>query len=146
MKPFNINETYLQCINCGIIADLLDERKFACPQCGGLFDVKHNRFPNDRRSLSGYAELFDSRAEQSQVCHDDSPLLRSGVWRFHEWIMPYLPTRDIVTLNEGNVPIVRAGKNLQKWIGPVELWMILEGITPTGSFKDFGGTVMISIA
>ena len=141
-----MDQTYLNCINCGHKADLLDERKFTCTLCGGLYDVIHNRHRDDQRNFSDYTQLFDSRAEASQIRHDDSPLLRSGVWRFKEWIMPYLPTRDIITLNEGNVPIVRAGRNLREWIGQVELWMILEGMTPTGSFKDLGGTVMISIA
>ena len=61
--------------------------------------------------------------------------------------MPYLSNNHIITLREGNVPIVPAGKNLCEWIGgDVDLWLILEGMTPTGSFKDFGGTVMISVA
>jgi threonine synthase len=53
----------------------------------------------------------------------------------------------IVSLGEGNVPIVRAGKNLQAWVGEdIELYIIMEGMTPTGSFKDFGGTIMMSLA
>lgn len=60
--------------------------------------------------------------------------------------MPYLPDEHIVTLGEGNVPIVQAGRHLREWVGLDDLWLILEGMTPTGSFKDFGGTVMMSIA
>jgi len=71
----------------------------------------------------------------------------SGVWRFKEWIMPFLPNDFIVSLHEGNVPIVRAGKHLSEWIGgDIDLYIIMEGMTPTGSFKDFGGTVMMSVA
>jgi threonine synthase len=74
------------------------------------------------------------------------PFLESGVWRFREWIMPDFAEDEIITLGEGNVPIVRAGKNLREWVGVDNLYLILEGMTPTGSFKDFGGTVMMSVA
>lgn len=41
-KPFTIEQTWLSCIGCGYRTDLLDERKFRCPQCGDLYDVDHN--------------------------------------------------------------------------------------------------------
>lgn len=89
--------------------------------------------------MSDWINLFDNRKHSwSQP---------SGVWRFKEWIMPDLPEKDIVTLGEGMVPIVRAGPNLRKWLGkPCDLWLILEGKSPTGSFKDFGMTVLVSVA
>jgi threonine synthase len=145
-KPFSISQTYLSCIECGHIADLLDERKFICPDCGGLYDVMHDFPLNFLKDFSEYTRIFDSRAKSSLFKCDNSTLLRSGVWRFLDWIMPYFPVDQIVTLGEGNVPIVQAGKNLQEWVGDVDLWLILEGMTPTGSFKDLGGTVMISVA
>jgi len=40
-KAFNIDQTWLACINCGHKADLLDERKFRCPECGDLYDIEH---------------------------------------------------------------------------------------------------------
>jgi threonine synthase len=143
-KIFGIDQTYLSCIKCSHIADLLKERKFQCPKCGGLFDVVHN-FKPLRKTFRDYVRLFDRRAANS-FSHEASVTGRSGVWRFKEWIMPYLPDKYIVSLGEGNVPIVPAGRNLKKWIGPADLWIILEGMTPTGSFKDFGGTVMMSVA
>ena len=143
-KIFGIDQTYLSCINCSHVSDLLKERKFQCPKCGSLFDVVHNLKPL-RKSFRDYVKLFDRRAANA-FSNEASVTGRSGVWRFKEWIMPYLPDKYIVSLGEGNVPIVPAGRNLKKWIGPVDLWMILEGMTPTGSFKDFGGTVMMSVA
>lgn len=60
--------------------------------------------------------------------------------------MPNLPDKDIVTLGEGQAPIVKAGPNLTKWIGkPLDLWLFLQGKSPTGSFKDFGMTVLVSV-
>jgi threonine synthase len=144
-KPFNIEQTWLCCISCGYRTDLLDERKFRCPRCGDLYDIEHKLLP-EGRSLSSYTELFDSRVAPGAF-KKGGPVYHSGIWRFKEWIMPYMPESAIVSLGEGNVPIVRAGKNLQEWVGgDIELFIILEGMTPTGSFKDFGGTVMMSVA
>jgi threonine synthase len=144
-KSFSIDQTWLSCINCGYKTDLLEERKFRCPNCGDLYDIEHN-FSKDVKSLQQYAALFDSRVS-AEAFQKNEAKYHSGVWRFQEWIMPYMPESNIVSLKEGNVPIVRAGKNLQAWVGDdVELYIILEGMTPTGSFKDFGGTVMMSVA
>jgi len=137
----NLKNTWLQCINCGHKVDLLKELRFACPVCGGLYDVKHNY---GKDSINAIIDQFNTRAKHFEL--SDNPIYQSGVWRFKEWIMPGFPEDQIVTLGEGNVPIVKAGRHLSDWIGPVNLWMILEGMTPTGSFKDFGGTVMMSVA
>lgn len=138
-KPFR---SYLKCIRCGSLTNLLKEKKFRC-RCGGLFDVVHVHDQN--KTFGEYAALFDARARGSNF-RADLPTMNSGVWRFKEWIMPDLGYEHVVTLGEGNHPIVRAGKHLRDWVGLEDLWLILEGVNPTGSFKDNGGTVMISVA
>lgn len=143
-KPFTIEQTWLVCINCGYKTDLLEERRFRCPKCGDLYDIEHN-FDLAGKSLGGYTTIFDARISPVALRLDGAKY-HSGVWRFQEWIMPFMPESTIVSLREGNVPIVRAGRNLQDWVGDVELYIIMEGMTPTGSFKDFGGTVMMSVA
>src|SRR5436305_794431 len=61
----------------------------------------------------------------------------------------YLPVSDatpVVTLNEGDTPLVRAD-NLVAAIGwEFELWLKYEGLNPTCSFKDRGMTVAVSKA
>lgn len=143
-KPFGIEKSWLSCIGCGYRTDLLDERKFRCPECGNLYDIDHD-FGLLNKTLGDYARVFDERAALS-ACYSENPTIRSGIWRFKEWIMPFMPDDLIVTLNEGIVPIVRAGKCLRHWLGDIDLYIIMEGMTPTGSFKDFGGTVMMSVA
>jgi len=135
----NFKSTLLRCINCGHTTGLLEERTFACPVCGGLYDVEHNHV---MQPFNVMTKKFDWRMSQT----GDSPVIKSGVWRFLEWVMPEMYQDQIVSLSEGNVPIVRAGRHLSDWVGPVDLHLILEGMTPTGSFKDFGGTVMMSVA
>ena len=61
----------------------------------------------------------------------------------------YLPVTDktpIITLNEGDTPLIHAGY-LSKLIGKgFEVYLKYEGLNPTGSFKDRGMTMAISKA
>ena len=61
----------------------------------------------------------------------------------------YLPVTDqtpVVTLREGNTPLIPA-EYLQKKIGRgVQVWLKFDGLNPTGSFKDRGMTVAVSKA
>ena len=61
----------------------------------------------------------------------------------------YLPVTDttpIVTLNEGNTPLIKA-ENLAKKIGlDAEIYLKFEGCNPTGSFKDRGMTMAVTKA
>ena len=61
----------------------------------------------------------------------------------------YLPITDrtpIITINEGNTPLIRA-KHIEKLIGEgAEVYLKYEGLNPTGSFKDRGMTVAVSKA
>ena len=61
----------------------------------------------------------------------------------------YLPVTDstpVVTLNEGNTPLIKAD-NLAKKIGlEAVVYLKFEGCNPTGSFKDRGMTMAVSKA
>lgn len=61
----------------------------------------------------------------------------------------YLPVTDktpIITLNEGNTPLIKAD-NLAKKIGvEADIYLKFEGANPTGSFKDRGMTMAVSKA
>ena len=61
----------------------------------------------------------------------------------------YLPVSDktpIITLNEGNTPLIKAD-NLAKKIGiNAQIYLKFEGCNPTGSFKDRGMTMAVSKA
>lgn len=141
-KPFTMNQTWLECISCGHRVDLLEERIFECPKCGDLFDVRHDF---KKKKPGEWMNIFDGRKELKSLV--TNPLYTSGVWRFWEWIMPYLPDNLLVSRYEGNGPIIPAGPKLSKWIGKgIEVWIIKEGENPSGSFKDQGMTVLASIA
>ena len=61
----------------------------------------------------------------------------------------FLPVDDstpVVTLNEGNTPLIKAD-NLAKKIGvDAEIYLKFEGCNPTGSFKDRGMTMAVTKA
>lgn len=61
----------------------------------------------------------------------------------------YLPVTDstpVVTLNEGNTPLIKAD-NLAKKIGlDANIYLKFEGCNPTGSFKDRGMTMAVTKA
>lgn len=61
----------------------------------------------------------------------------------------YLPVSDstpIVSLNEGNTPLVRVDNFVKAIGGEFELWLKYEGLNPTCSFKDRGMTMAVSKA
>lgn len=60
----------------------------------------------------------------------------------------YLPVNKntpVVTLNEGNTPLIRS-KGLNKVLKGLEIYFKYEGLNPTGSFKDRGMTLAVSKA
>lgn len=52
----------------------------------------------------------------------------------------------VVTLLEGNTPLIPVPSITKSFGGDFELWVKFEGLNPTGSFKDRGMTVAISEA
>ena len=69
-----------------------------------------------------------------------------GVCREFREILPPIPDGSIITLLEGNTPLLPAPA-LARRIGPgLDLYLKVEGQNPTGSFKDRGMTVAVSRA
>ncbi|MDI3516138.1 MAG: threonine synthase [Thermotogota bacterium] len=60
--------------------------------------------------------------------------------------LPVSEETPVISLGEGNTPLIRA-KNIEKLLGTsVKLFLKFEGTNPTGSFKDRGMTMAISKA
>jgi threonine synthase len=75
-----------------------------------------------------------------------APSAWPGVIRYYWDLLPVKKQQSIVTLHEGNTPLLRCG-NLERAINPdIQLYLKLEGLNPTCSFKDRGMTVAISKA
>lgn len=69
-----------------------------------------------------------------------------GLINKYKEYLPVTDTTPIVTLNEGNTPLIKA-ENLAKKIGiDAEIYLKFEGCNPTGSFKDRGMTMAVTKA
>ena len=69
-----------------------------------------------------------------------------GVIEEYRKFLPVTDRTPVVTLSEGNTPLIRATR-LAKEIAPgIDLYLKFEGMNPTGSFKDRGMTLAISKA
>ncbi len=124
---------HLACVDCGASHPGLEVR-YRC-ECGGTLDVAH-----DLAALRGRVafELFDRRLGSKDVVD------RSGVWRFRELILSAEP-KEILTKPEGNTNLYRS-LALASWVGLDDVAWKHEGENPTGSFKDRGMTVGITVA
>ena len=70
----------------------------------------------------------------------------NGIIQKYKKFLPVSSNTPVVTLNEGNTPLIYAGW-LSKLIGKnFEVYLKCEGLNPTGSFKDRGMTLAISKA
>ncbi len=63
--------------------------------------------------------------------------------RYAEWL-PVEKSARVITLGEGNTPLIQAA-TLSDRLG-CETWLKVEGANPTGSFKDRGMTVAVTVA
>ncbi len=103
-----------------------------CPVCG--FEVEANPY-SIRCPRCG--QLLDAVLQVELVGDFDFKGLRGfGVWRY-ERLLPKPKVR--VSLREGGTPLVRLR-------GFKDVYVKFEGANPTGSFKDRGMTVGVSIA
>ncbi|MFA5356037.1 MAG: threonine synthase [Candidatus Omnitrophota bacterium] len=70
----------------------------------------------------------------------------NGVIERYKSYLPVSRGTPVITLNEGNTPLIRANY-LSRLIGrDFEVYLKYEGLNPTGSFKDRGMTMAISKA
>ena len=90
------------------------------------------------RSADEWKRLFDSRVGTTVWPYG------SGVWGKKEWIMPTIADDNVVSMYEGNSNLFWA-ERLGRQIGLSDLWVKLCGNSHTGSFKDLGMTVLISV-
>jgi len=112
----------LVCVHCAATY-APDQIIYTCKHCGHLLTVEY-----DLDGIDVSREEWDRR-----------PL---SVWRYRE----ILPVQgEPVSLQEGGTPLYHLEK-IGKELGLPELYAKHEGMNPTGSFKDRGMTVGVSMA
>ncbi len=111
---------------------------YTCPHCGGLLEVQHDLEALKQRSPQEWKALLQSRAGTTRWPYG------SGVWSKKEWVVPDLDDGNVVSMFEGNTNLFWA-ERLGRQIGLSDLWVKLSGNSHTGSFKDLGMTVLVSV-
>ena len=103
---------------------------YNCPRCGGLLEAD---YPSPELSPAELKGIWRER----RTCN--APLDQSGVWRYRE-IIPFLDDYGgVVSLREGNTPLLDAPRAAD-YAGLARLTFKHQGYNPTGSFKDNGMT------
>ena len=111
---------------------------YHCPKCGELLEVEHDVEALTQRSPSQWKQTFDERARSNEWPYG------SGVWGKKEWICPEVEDENVVSMYEGHSNLFWA-QRLGEQIGLEDLWVKLCGNSHTGSFKDLGMTVLVSV-
>jgi threonine synthase len=108
----------------------ITEVLYNCPKCGGLLEAVYD--PPEQSALMLKRVWRERRTS-------NAPLDQSGVWRYRE-LIPFLASYNcVVTLREGNTPLLEARQAAQ-YAGLDRLVFKHQGFNPTGSFKDNGMT------
>ena len=77
---------------------------------------------------------------------DNGSLYYKGLINRYREYLPVTDKTPVITLNEGNTPLIKAD-NLARKIGlNANLYLKFDGCNPTGSFKDRGMTMAVSKA
>jgi threonine synthase len=105
---------------------------------GGLLQVVHDMDELSKTRAPQWKELFENRAHKTQWPYG------SGVWGKKEWVLPELDPENVVSMYEGHSNLFWA-ERYGRALGVEDLWLKLCGNSHTGSFKDLGMTVLVSM-
>jgi len=129
---------WFECVRgCGRRYSVFDV-VYRCEDCGGLLDVEHDVEALKNHSPVAWMRLFEERTRSNEVPYG------SGVWGKKEWVMPLVENENVVSTYEGHTNCFWA-KRLGEEIGVPDLWVKMSGNSHTGSFKDLGLTVLVSV-
>jgi threonine synthase len=120
--------------DCGERFDIT-EAIYNCPKCGGLLEVH----------LTGALDAPATKKiwRDRRTCNQ--PLDQSGVWRYRELLPFEGQEASVVSLREGNTPLLDAPRAAE-YGGLDRITFKHQGFNPTGSFKDNGMTCGVAQA
>jgi threonine synthase len=105
---------------------------------GALLEVVHDTDALRKTSAAGWKDLFRARNQVNQFPFG------SGVWGKKEWVLPNIRDENVVSMFEGHTNLFWA-ERYGNGLGLDDLWIKQCGNTHTGSFKDLGMTVLVSM-
>lgn len=132
-------KAWFQCINpeCQSKYELTDII-YRCKECNELLEVQHDMELLKQRSPEKWKALFESRYRRNEWPYG------SAVWGKRELVCPGIENENIVSTYEGGTNLFWA-ERLGNQIGLDDLWVKQCGMAHTGSFKDLGMTVLVSM-
>ena len=129
---------WFQCINGCSTRYGLNEIIYECPECGDLLEVTHDIDALKTRSAQEWKDLFDDRYRRHDWPYG------SSIWGKKELVCPNVDNKNIVSTYEGGSNLFWA-ERLGKQLGLDDFWIKQCGMAHTGSFKDLGMTVLVSM-
>ncbi len=105
---------------------------------GALLEVVHDMDELRKVSAEGWKRLFHERSHSSGWPYG------SGVWGKKEWVLPGVDNENVVSMYEGHSNLFWADR-YGRSLGLEDLWIKQCGNSHTGSFKDLGMTVLVSM-
>ncbi|HWE30977.1 MAG TPA: threonine synthase [Polyangia bacterium] len=116
----------------------LEQPLYRCPSCGDLLEVAHDVEALKSRSAAAWMRLFDDRYKRTTWPYG------SSVWGKKEWVAPIVRDDMVVSMDEGGTNLLWA-ERFGRELGMKDLWIKQCGNSHTGSFKDLGMTVLVSV-
>ncbi|MBN1569722.1 MAG: threonine synthase [Acidobacteria bacterium] len=116
----------------------LNEIIYQCPKCQDLLEVVHDLDPLRMTPPEEWRDVFDSRFMRTFWPYG------SGVWGKKEFVCPDVLDENIVSTCEGGSNLFWAEQLGYRW-GLKDLWIKQCGNSHSGSFKDLGMTVLVSM-
>ncbi len=129
---------WFECLaGCGVKYEL-NEVVYKCEKCGGLLRVAHDLDLLKKTPAEEWRKLFDDRYMGTEWPYG------SSVWGKKEVVCPVVDNENVVSMYEGGSNLFWA-ERLGNQVGVPNLWIKQCGNSHTGSFKDLGMTVLVSM-
>jgi len=97
-------------------------------------------------SIANMVKNGDGQTHPSSLVSHPSSKMWHGIITHYKPYLPVTETTPIITLHEGNTPLIHAPRLAAEIAPDVELYLKFEGANPTGSFKDRGMTLAVTKA
>jgi threonine synthase len=105
---------------------------------GGLLQVVHDMEELRKIPAEEWKRRFEERAHKNDWPYG------SGVWGKKEWVCPEVDNENVVSMYEGHSNLFWA-ERYGREVGVEDLWIKQCGNSHSGSFKDLGMTVLVSM-
>jgi len=115
-----------------------------CSRCKKVYLLKDKPILCEKNDLGRLDIIYDYEKLKEVLTKEVITKRPFYLWRYRE-LMPVEDDRHIISLGEGGTPLIKASRLAEK-LGLRNLYLKDETRNPTGSFKDRGMSVAVSMA